>query len=323
MKSLEELRKILPTDALNLLKKTFTPAVFNQIILSFRVKRNSTFRINSLKPQKTNIISDLQKAGFKCKNINFLKDCYSLDFEFNNKLLKSDFVKNGLIYLQSISSLLPALILSPSENDKILDIAAAPGSKTTQMSALMKNKGLIDAVEPDFVRMERLKFNANLLGASNISFYQEDGNNFCKDKVEVYDKVLADVPCSGEGRFSVYDKNSYGKYKLSNVEKLSNLQKKLLKSAITAAKIGGIIVYSTCTLNITENENVVNSILNEENFKVKILPVDPVFKGLNESVNPFLKLENQTFDKSISNCLRIIPSGNVEGFFICKMQRDK
>jgi NOL1/NOP2/sun family putative RNA methylase len=321
MISLEELRKKLPADALKLIEETFNPALFNQILLSFRAERKTTFRINTLKSDKNKVLEELRNGGFKFKNINFLSDAFQLDGENNNKLLKSNLVSEGKIYLQSISSLLPPAILKPEKGDNVLDIAAAPGSKTTQMSAMMENKGNIDAIEPDFVRMERLKFNANQLGAANINFFQNDGQNFCEDKIGVYNKVLSDVPCSGEGRFSVYDKNSYGKWKLNNVERLSNLQKKLLKSAILSAKINGIIVYSTCTLNVFENEKVLDAILKDTDFKIKILPIDEKFKSLNESVKPVLLWKNEKFDNSISNCLRIVPSNNMEGFFICKMQR--
>jgi NOL1/NOP2/sun family putative RNA methylase len=321
MVPLEEVRKKIPKEALELLEETFPPATFNKMILSFRVKRNTCFRINTLKSNRDEVLPELQKLGFKTGNVHFLANAYQLNVCDDNRLLKTGLASDGKIYLQSISSQIPAFILEPVKGENILDIAASPGSKTTQMSAMMENTGNIDAVEPDYVRMERLRFNAGTLGAANINFFQADGVDFCKDKMARYDRVLADVPCSGEGRFSIHDRSSYVRWKINSVEKLSNLQKKLLTGSILSTKPGGIIVYSTCTLNVFENEKNIDWILKQAGFKVKILPVDDRFKSLNESVDPILKFRNERYDDSIRRCLRIIPSGGMEGFFICKMQR--
>jgi len=317
--SIEQLKKRLPKDALLSIESIFSPAIFNSILLSFREEKPTTFRVNTLKIDKQSVVCELRKAGFKFSNLEFIDNAFKLSKEESKKLLKTTQAIEGKIYLQSISSLLPPLILNPKEGDRILDMAASPGSKTTQIAALSSNKAFIDAIEPDFVRMERLKHNAELLGAQNINFFQTEGQIFCKNASDFYDKILLDAPCSGEGRFSIYDKNSYGNWKIGNVQKLSNLQKKLLKSAVKSVKKGGIIVYSTCTLNIKENEEVVDSILREEEFKVKILPIENKFKNLKESVEPFLNFEEQKFDKSLKDALRIIPSKDVEGFFICKL----
>ncbi|OHD10597.1 MAG: hypothetical protein A2086_09505 [Spirochaetes bacterium GWD1_27_9] len=319
--SIAEVKNLIPADAISLLEETFNPALVNKILLAFRQKRNTTFRINTLKTTKQQVIADLQKEKFKIKSISFLPEVFYLDGDENNRLLKTDIVKEGKIYLQSISSLLPPLILEPQKNDKILDMAASPGSKTTQIAAIVANTGSIDAIEPDFVRMERLKHNVELLGVTNVNFYQTRGEDFCKDKKEYYDKILLDAPCSGEGRFNFYDKNSYGSWKKNNVEKLSNLQKKLLKSAVLATKINGIIVYSTCTLNVFENEKVIDYILKETDVKVKVVPIAEQFKTIPESVKPILQWKDEKFNDSIKNALRIIQSENIEGFFICKLKR--
>ncbi len=313
----------IPEEALSLFQNTFTPSQYNKILLAIRAKRYSTFRINRIKSDNEisrEILNGLKKSGFKIMPVSFIKDAYQ--FEGNiNKLLKSDYVNEGKIYLQSIASLIPPLILQPEENQKILDIAAAPGSKTTQISALMNNTGSIDAVEPDYIRMERLKYNTDILGATNIKLINGHGENIYFDKKNYYDKTLADVPCSGEGRFNIFDRKTYSDWRKRDINKYSNLQKKLLKSAIFSTKINGIIVYSTCTMNIFENENVIDNILNEEGFKVEILPVEKKFKEITESIPPILKWKELSFDPSISNALRIIPSERIEGFFICKIKR--
>lgn len=321
MISIDELKSKLPQDALKLIESTFDPALYNNILLSFREERCTTFRVNLLKADKYEVMEELRKQRFKFSNVDFIPNAFKLQDQENNRLLKSNLVADGKIYLQSISSLLPPIILDPKEGDLILDMAASPGSKTTQIAALTMNKSTIDAIEPDFIRMERLKHNTELLGANNINFFQTEGQVFCREKANYYDKILVDAPCSGEGRFSINDKNSYNKWKINNVEKLSNLQKKLLKAAIIAAKPDGVIVYSTCTLNVYENEAVIDTILNDKDINVKILKIDDKLKNLKESVMPLLKYKDLNFNKTINDALRIVPSKNTEGFFICKLKK--
>lgn len=313
----------IPKDALSLFQSTFTPSQYNKILLAIRAKRHSTLRINRIRVNNEasrDLINELMRFGIKLKPVAFIKDAYQ--FEGNtNALLKSELVNKGMIYLQSIASLFPPLILQPVENEIILDIAAAPGSKTTQISALMNNTGSIDAYEPDYIRMERLKYNAEILRAANIRFIKGNGENIFLEKKDYYDRTLADVPCSGEGRFNIFDRKTYSDWREKDVYKYSNLQKKLLRSAILSTKINGIIVYSTCTMNVVENENVINSIIKEEGFKIEILPIEKKYKEITESIPPILKWKELSFNTSIANALRIIPSERIEGFFICKIKR--
>ena len=325
MISISDLKGKIPQEALSLFNKTFIPVHYNKILLAIRSARYSSFRINRIKVENNKtreLIDGLKKIGIKTKPIDFIKDFYMFDGKIS-KLMNSEYVKSGKIYLQSLASMLPPIILNPEENDNILDIASAPGSKTTQISSLLKNSGSIDAVEPDFTRMERLKYNAKILGATNINFIKNRGENLYKNKKNYYDKSLVDAPCSGEGRFNIFDKKTYSSWKKKNILNYSNLQKKLLRSTILATKINGIIVYSTCTLNAIENENVINAILNNNEFKIKILPIEKKYKNISESIQPILKWEDQSFHPSINNALRILPSKRIEGFFICKMIKIK
>jgi len=131
--------------------------------------------------------------------------------------------------------MLPAVILEPKPEEYILDLAAAPGSKTSYIAALTNNKAKIDAIEPDYIRFQRLKYNIEHLGVKNVSLYNIKAENFIKERLEnfkitedlkneniLYDKILFDAPCSGEGRFSYFDINSYSNWSLKNVKKLKN-----------------------------------------------------------------------------------------------------
>lgn len=321
MTSIEELKKRLPLEALNIFEKTFSQSIYNSLLLAFREKRKTTFRVNPLKSTKREVIDFLNKNNYKFTNIEYIDNAFILLNEDEKRLLKSNFVNEGKIYLQSISSLIPPLILEPKENEKILDLAASPGSKTTQIAALTNNRSLIDAVEPDFIRMERLKYNIELLNATMVNLYNTNGQQFCKDKKNYYDRILLDAPCSGEGRFGIHDKKSYYNWKLKDIEKISNLQKKLLKSALYSLKSDGVLVYSTCTLNTFENEMVIDDILKDSDLSIEIVPISEKFRNIKESYPPILSYQGTKFDDRIKNALRILPSKNLEGFFITKIKK--
>jgi len=309
----------MPQDLLKSLRDFFSPADYNKIINSFRIKRKSSIRVNTLKTDKSYVMKLLQKDGFKFRDIPLIKDAFVFNENLDNILLNHNLTKNGYIYLQNLSSMLPVLILKPEENENILDMASAPGSKTTYIAALMNNRGNIDAIEPDYIRMERLKHNAKILGANIINFYQTRGENFLKDIKNIYDRVLVDAPCSGEGGITIYDQKSYQNWKKNSIQKFNSLQKKLLLNGIRLCKKNGTIVYSTCTLNIYENEMVVDEILKKE--RVIIEEIEDKFKDIEGYRKPFLSYENNIFDKSIARCLRIIPTDQYEGFFICKLRK--
>jgi len=317
--SIQDVINKIPQECLNNFKNIFTPAIYNQILNSFRIKRKTCIRVNNLKTDKSHVMKILQKEGFKFRNSEVLKEAFIFLRNIDNTILKHSLTKQGYIYLQNLSSMLPAIILAPQENEKILDIAASPGSKTTHIASLMNNKGLIDAIEPDYIRMQRLQHNANLLGATIINFYQTKAEFFLPQEKKLYDRVLVDAPCSGEGRFNLYDKNSYSFWKKENINKFVRLQTKLLLNAIKLCKKNGIIVYSTCTLNIYENEMIIDNILKTK--EVVIQEIDSKLKDIKCYVKPFLFFENNNFDKSISNCLRLIPNDIYEGFFICKFKK--
>ncbi len=249
------------------------------------------------------------------KPVDILKNCYQFEKNCDKSIINKDFVKEGLIYIQSVSSMIPPVILSPLLDENILDIAASPGSKTSQMAALSANKAFIDAVEPDFIRMERLKKNMSVLGCNNINFFKSYGEKFNPQKK--YDRILADLPCSGEGRFNIYDRSSYINWSLSQINKLSNLQKKILRNCFGLLKTGGLMVYSTCTLNPIENELVVDNLISENAGKIEIVPPPASFFRLNEFVEPLKSYQGIMINPQVyKKTLKFVPSERMEGFFI-------
>jgi 16S rRNA (cytosine1407-C5)-methyltransferase len=259
--------------------------------------------------------------GISVSEFAAIPGCFIANQATDRELLKLEITQAGKIYLQSISSQMPPLILEPKPGETILDIAAAPGSKTSQICAFMQNQGVIDAVEPDFIRVQRLEHNLKLLGATIVNVHQSRGESFCNGVENKYDRVLVDAPCSGEGRFCVYDKSSYAAYRADDVNKFHKIQAKLLKAAMNAVKPGGTVLYSTCTLNRFENEEVLQDALS--NFNCKIVPLPKNLTTLTEALTPISSTPTYPkLRKDISNAIRIVPSTRVEGFFLAKIIKD-
>jgi len=222
----------------------------------------------------------------------------------------------GYYYIQEISSMLPVLALDPNPGEFVLDLFAAPGSKTTQMAAKMENQGTIIANELKLDRVKILSSNLERTGVSNTIVTRHDAISFCSklsNKTQIkFDKILLDVPCSGEGTL----RTSARTFKMWNpkmIKKLSRMQKKFFAFAIKLLKPGGTLVYSTCTHAPEENEEIVNFAL--KNFPVKVEEITLPLKcrpGITE-------WQDKTFSQEVTKTCRIYPQDNdSEGFFISK-----
>lgn len=194
--------------------------------------------------------------------------------------------------------------------EKVLDLTAAPGSKTTELASLMNNEGYILANELDKIRCERLRYNVEKQGAEIIEVINDRGEKIGDKYPETFDKVLLDTPCSGEGRFIVSSLATYRDWSPKKVRELSKLQKKLFESAYKALKLNGVMVYSTCTLNQEENEFILDWALN--NLKLKLTDISIEIKNAEQGIN-------ENLDKSINKAIRILPTKQTEGFFVAKL----
>ncbi|MCX6749531.1 MAG: RsmB/NOP family class I SAM-dependent RNA methyltransferase [Candidatus Pacearchaeota archaeon] len=228
----------------------------------------------------------------------------------------------GYYYVQEIASMLPVLALKPKPNELILDIAAAPGSKTTQIAAEMNNTGTIIANDVNLKRLKILASNAERCGVLNAILTKRDGIVLCqrlKENNFLFDKILVDAPCSGEGTI----RSSPATYQMWNpntIKVLSRLQKSLLASAIEILKPEGELVYSTCTHAPEENEEVVDFALNKFKDKIKVEKINLPVKCR----SGIISWEDKNYDKEVKLSCRIYPQdNNTEGFFIAKIKRIK
>lgn len=309
MLSINEIKRRLPNDFVDELYENFSPITVDKIFLGMTDDRYVTLRVNTLKYN----IQDLMKF-FKEKNIKFDRVPYYTDALIiknvkEKDIQKLDVYEKGYIYFQSLSSMVPPLVLAPKVGERVLDMTSAPGSKTTQMACLMQNNGYILANELDKIRCERLKYNVEMQGASIVCVVNGRGEKLGDNYEGQFDKVLLDAPCSGEGRFIATNPMTYRGWSKKTVSDLVKMQKKLFASGYKALKPGGTLVYSTCTINKEENEFILDWALN--NFDVKL---DNINIEIKDSVHGF----NEGLDKSISKAIKILPSKTMEGFFVSK-----
>ena len=225
----------------------------------------------------------------------------------------------GYYYIQELASMLPVIVLQPKEDDLVLDLCASPGSKTTQLGSEMNNTGTIIANEVSLGRIKILASNLERCGVANAIITKKEGYTLCtrlKNKNILFDKILVDAPCSGEGTLRTSPKTAK-MWNIKSVKNLSRLQKRLLTSALEILRPGGELVYSTCTHAPEENEEVIDFALKEfPNIKIEKISLPIKF---NTGIK---KWKDKEYLEDVKYSCRIYPHEyDTEGFFIAKFRR--
>lgn len=277
-----------------------------KIIQGLCNKRKTTFRINTLKSTVMEVEEELERNNIKFEKAGFSDIAYISQNANEIKLQELDIYEEGKIYLQSLSSMLPPIILNPAPNKDILDMAAAPGGKTTQMAAISQNKAHITACEMNNIRAERLKYNIEKQGASCVYTMVKDSRQI--DDFFSFDQILLDAPCSGSGTLNINDKNLNKYFTESLIQKSTKTQKSLLDKAIKILKPGCEMVYSTCSILQEENECIINNAI--KTGKVEIMPIEDEF------INSLPLLPTKIY-----GTLCVAPTELYEGFFVAKLRK--
>ena len=286
---------------------------FRKYSLSF-LRRS--IRVNTLLTTIKETKKSIEAKGWKLAPIPWCKEGFWIDNPQRRDVGNLLEYHVGKIYVQEAASMIPPLILDPQPGEVVLDMCAAPGSKTTQMAAMMENRGVMVANDYKGARLQSLGLNIQRSGVLNIVVTLMHGRQF---QGHQFDKILLDAPCSGTGaiRKSLKTINIWNPLMIT---KLARQQKELIDIAFQNLKIGGIMVYSTCSVELEENEGVVDYLL-------KKYPAAKVLKcqlpGLRAST-PVKGFKGEVYDKQICNTLRIWPQDNdTEGFFIAKIKKHK
>lgn len=281
-----------------ILTATYGEEIANQIKSGYSAERPVTFRANTLKTNVSEVIFALSDLEFS--RVPWYSDALILKNADESALTETELYREGKVYLQSLSSMLPPLYLEPQEGEIILDMTAAPGGKTTEIAALSDGKALITACERDKIRFERLKFNLERQGATRVNAMCCDATTL--DDFFTFDKILLDAPCTGTGTVTPSNRIRFSEEYL---KKCVRTQERLLRKALKLLKKGGTLIYSTCSVLKDENELLLNRVLPA--MGAKLVPIVP-FEGI-----PTLPSRDGT--------IAVMPTALYEGFFVAKISK--
>ncbi len=306
----------LPEEFVQRLKQIIPPESYEEVLETFRVPSSLAIRVNTLKTQKERVQFQLRKLGIRYRQVGWYHDALILEGISARDLTKTALVANGFIFIQSLSSMIVPLLLDPKPGESILDMCAAPGGKATQIAALMQNKGTVLALEAVRERYFKLWSVVRLLEATIVQPKLADARRFSRGLM-LFDRILVDAPCSSEGRFKVLNHKTTQYWSFRKIKEMSKKQKALLQNACRFLKPGGFLVYSTCTFAPEENEAVIDWLLKKEE-RIRVVRPDnfPI-----HTYSPLSQWQKREFNKDVLKCLRILPTSEMEGFFIAKLMK--
>jgi 16S rRNA (cytosine1407-C5)-methyltransferase len=291
----------------------FSQSDVNSFIELLGNPRKQSIRVNTIKANREKIKARLEeKYNILTSNHPNIPEALVIEDDPENALGKTLEHLLGYYYIQSTSSMLPPIYLQPDKGSKVLDICAAPGSKSTQIAAMMGNTGMLLVNEVQGDRLSTLSYNIERTNVFNAGIIQDKGEWLGRYYQNYFDKILVDVPCSGLG--IIQKKDEVNKWwSTSSIVGLINLQLSLIVAAIKMLKPGGELVYSTCTLTTEENEEIINKVL--EKYPIELLPV-----SIPGGVPGFTEVPGKKFSPELSKTARVLPwLSNSEGFFLAKM----
>lgn len=287
---------------------------FKKSSLSF-LRRS--IRVNTLKISVNDLKERLEKS-WNLEQIPWCREGFWIEHIKKERRDIGNLIEHslGYFYIQEAASMIPPLVLGPKPEEIVLDIAASPGSKTTQIAQYMENRGILIANDYTYERMKPLSINLQKCGVTNALVTLMEGQWFRKSGIE-FDRILVDAPCSGTGTIRKSLK-TIGIWNPDMVRRLSITQKQLIETGFNLLKDGGTLVYSTCSLEPEENEAVVDFLTNKyENARLEEIKLDI------KRSPPILEFENRKYSEELKKCLRIWPQdNNTEGFFVAKIKKE-
>lgn len=309
----------LPREFVRRLKTILPPVDAEAALRAMSSPRRTSFRVNTLLADSEGVVSELASIGLHLERFQWKPDAFHIAPSQRDALLSSDVYTGNSIYVQSASSMIPVEVLAPEPGEAVLDLAAAPGSKTLQIVCHMENRGEVAAVE--VVRERFYKMNALLKaqGAEIVRTFLKNGMSVWRHRPDHFDRVLLDAPCSSEGRFDTRVPETFAYWSPRKIREMERKQRKLLYSAVRSLRPGGVMVYSTCSFAPEENEGVLTDILDQFSGRLEPESLEIDVPAMRPALREW---EGREFDPRLSqHARRLIPDGVYEGFFVAKLRR--
>lgn len=297
----------LPQLLVDSLLRQYGQALTEEIMAGY-VRKPVTFRVNPLRSRRGDVERLLTDKGIAFEPVPWYEDAYLLPEAREDALRSLSLYQEGGIYLQSLSSMIPPLLMNPQPRQSILDMAAAPGGKTTQLAALSGGKAFLTACEKNKLRAERMQYNLDKQGAANVNVMVTDSRQL--DDAFRFDSILLDAPCSGAGTLLLAEGEAPRRMTADWLQKTVRTQQNLLKKALTLLSAGQCMVYSTCSILEEENEGVLRAVL--PSFKAEIVPI----------AHPLMDSVPQ-LPVTLPGVLCVKPDARHEGFFAAIIRKKK
>lgn len=313
----------LPEQFVDRLQKIVPEDRYEAVLASFEEPVATGFRINSMLRDEDEVLMVLEDEEVPMEPVPGVPGAYVVPAEGRPALMTSRPYADGHVYVQNVSSQLAPHALGAREGDRVLDLCAAPGSKTGQLSMMVGTDGEVTAVEKARPRFYKLKANVYRQGATNVLPWMGNGAVYWRREPEAFDRVLVDAPCSTEGRFRAHDPETTEYWSPRKIKEMRSKQVKLLWAGVQALKVGGTLLYSTCTFAPEENEAVVAKILKTFGDKVELVDAGLPTSGpvAAQAVAGLTSWNDRDFPKAIEHTRRILPNEILEGFFVAKFRK--
>ncbi|BCU67353.1 RNA methyltransferase [Sulfolobales archaeon HS-7] len=287
-----------------------------EFLNSCSIPLSKSIRCNDLKVECGRLVEAMRKKGFVLTKVKWIPHGYIIEKKPARPSLGATIeYLMGYYYIQGLASMIPAYLLEPAETDFILDMAAAPGGKTTQIGQLMKNRGNILAIEKSKSRARALRENLRRMGIENVVVLRSDVEVVTKLGIQ-FSKILLDAPCTAEGLIPIKPERRKSR-SFDDILYLNKVQTRLIDIASSVLKEGGRLVYSTCSIGVEENEAVIEYAISKYNYKILNFTTFPSSKGI-------VEYGDVKFSDEIEKCMRFYPhKQGTEGFFICVLEKEE
>lgn len=298
----------VPAYLAQLLRAQYGEETAERIAAGYTAQRAVTLRANPLKTNAAAVREKLAALGIETSPVAWYADAMIVHGVREDALTGLDLYEKGEIYLQSLSSMIPPLLLGAQPGENVLDMAAAPGGKTTQIAALTGNRAMVTACEMNRIRADRLRYNVQRQGATRVTVMNIDSRQL--DDLFSFDRILLDAPCSGSGTVQLGSPRSKGQFTREFLARTTKQQEALLLKALRLLRPGCEMIYSTCSVLAQENEEIVSRALRRA--QAEVVPLElTAFAGV-----PRLPV-------SLPGTLCVAPDALHEGFFVAKIRKKK
>ena len=310
----------IPAPFLERLRQIVPAGRYAEVVHTFSAPAATGFRVNTLRAEPEGVVHALENLGLDLHRAAWHAEAFWVLPEERPRLLASAAFAAQQIYVQNLASMIPPLVLDPQPGERVLDLCAAPGSKTLQLACQMQNTGEIAAVEVVKGRFFKLRANLEAQGATCVRAFLQDGTKVWRYRPEHFDRVLLDAPCSTEGRFRTDEPETYAYWSPRKIKEMARKQRRLLFSAVQSLRVGGVLVYSTCTFAPEENEAVLDKTLRRFGDALRLEPID---LHLENTQTALAEWRGKAFQHDLSPARRLLPTPTMEGFFVTKIRKLK